>query len=66
MEVAFEEAREHLGMETQRQWSDLAIARATPIILGLFSLVTIFASKLQEYAQRQFCQFFTHAIQDSV
>jgi hypothetical protein len=47
LEVAFEEAREHLGMETQRQWSDLAIARATPIILGLFSLVTIFASKLQ-------------------
>ena len=47
LEVTFEEAREHLGMETQRQWSDLAIARATPIILGLFSLVTIFASKLQ-------------------
>jgi hypothetical protein len=47
LEVTFEEAREHLGMETQRQWSDLAIARATPILLGLFSLVTIFASKLQ-------------------
>ncbi len=47
LEVTFEEAREHLGMETQRQWSDLAIARTTPILLGLFSLVTIFASKLQ-------------------
>lgn len=47
LEVSFEEAREHLGMETQRQWSDLAIARTTPILLGLFSLVTIFASKLQ-------------------
>ncbi|MBO0800818.1 MAG: transposase [Blastocatellia bacterium] len=47
LEVTFEEAREHLGMETQRQWSDLAIARTTPILLGLFTLVTIFASKLQ-------------------
>jgi len=47
LEVTFEEAREHLGMETQRQWSDLAIARATPTLLGLFSLVTILASKLQ-------------------
>jgi hypothetical protein len=47
LEVTFEEARERLGMETQRQWSDLAIARTTPILLGLFSLVTIFASKLQ-------------------
>jgi len=47
LEVTFEEARERLGMETQRQWSDLAIARTTPILLGLFSLVAIFAGKLQ-------------------
>lgn len=47
MEVTFEEARAHLGMETQRQWSDLAIARTTPILLGLFSLVTILAHHLQ-------------------
>ncbi|MDQ3013049.1 MAG: hypothetical protein M3X11_20370, partial [Acidobacteriota bacterium] len=45
LEVIFEETREHLGMETQRQWSDLAIARTTPILLGLFSLVTMFARK---------------------
>ncbi len=38
LEVTFEEAREHLGMETQRQWSDLAIARTTPILLS-----TVFA-----------------------
>jgi DDE superfamily endonuclease len=43
MEVTFEEARRHLGVETQRQWSDLAIARTTPALLGLFSLVTLFA-----------------------
>jgi hypothetical protein len=47
LEVTFEEAREHLGMETQRQWSDLAIARTTPILLGLFSLVTMFAHSLR-------------------
>ncbi len=38
---AFRETRDHLGVETQRQWSDLAIARATPCLLGLFSLVTL-------------------------
>ena len=36
----------HLGMETQRQWSDLAILRTTPALLGLFSLVTLWASQL--------------------
>ena len=47
LEVTFEEAREHLGMETQRQWSALAIVRTTPCLLGLFSLVVLFASRLQ-------------------
>ena len=46
VEVTFEEARAHLGVETQRQWSDLAIARTTPAMLGLFSLVTVFAHQL--------------------
>ena len=43
LEVTFEEARRHLGLETQRQWSDLAIRRTTPALLGLFSLVTLLA-----------------------
>jgi hypothetical protein len=43
LEVTFQEARRHLGLETQRQWSDLAILRTTPALLGLFSLVTLFA-----------------------
>ncbi len=43
LEVTFQEARRHLGFETQRQWSDLAIRRTTPALLGLFSLVTLFA-----------------------
>ena len=46
MEVTFEETRAHLGMETQRQWSDLAIARTTPVFLGLFSLVALMADHL--------------------
>ena len=33
-------------MQTQRQWSDLAILRTTPALLGLFSLVTLWASQL--------------------
>jgi hypothetical protein len=41
LEVTFEETRRHLGIETQRQWSDLAIRRTTPALLGLFSLVTL-------------------------
>jgi hypothetical protein len=46
VEVTFQEARTHLGFETQRQWSDLAIARTTPALLGLFSLVTLLAHQL--------------------
>ncbi len=43
LEVTFGEMRAHLGMETQRQWSDLAIARTTPVLLGLFSVVSVLA-----------------------
>jgi hypothetical protein len=43
LEVTFEEARRHLGLETQRQWSAAAIRRTTPVLLGLFSLVTLLA-----------------------
>jgi hypothetical protein len=43
VEVTFHEVRTHLGVETQRQWTDLAIQRTTPALLGLFSLVTLLA-----------------------
>jgi hypothetical protein len=46
VEVTFEESRRHLGVESQRQWSDLAIARTTPCLLGLFSIVTLLADRL--------------------
>lgn len=41
LEVSYEESRAHLGIETQRQWSDLAIERTTPCLLGLYSLVVL-------------------------
>jgi len=43
LEVTFHEVREHLGVETQRQWSDLSILRTTPALLALFSVVTLLA-----------------------
>ena len=46
VEVTFAEVRRHLGVETQRQWSDPAIARTTPALLGLFSLVTLWANEI--------------------
>ena len=48
--MTYHEVREHLGVETQRQWSDLAILRTTPTLLGLFSLVTLLA---HQHAQRR-------------
>ena len=46
IEITFEETRTHLGVETQRQWSDKAIARTTPLLMGLYSLVTLLALEL--------------------
>jgi DDE superfamily endonuclease len=46
-EVTFGEARRHLGVETQRQWSDKAVARTTPALLGLYSLVALWADGLR-------------------
>jgi hypothetical protein len=46
MEVTFEEARAHIGIEMQRQWSGGTIARVTPVLWGLFALVTGLADRL--------------------
>ena len=61
VEVTFAEVRRHLGVETQRQWSDTAIARTTPALLGLFSLVTVWADEvaqqwLEATTRRLVCQ----------
>jgi hypothetical protein len=46
VEVTFEESRRHLGIETQRQWSNKAIGRETPCLFGLFSLITLLAQEM--------------------
>ena len=53
LEVTFREVRDHLGVETQRQWSDRAIARSTPCLLGLFSIVALLAARLGPRARLQ-------------
>jgi len=51
LETTFEEGHAHLGLETQRQWSDLAIERTTPLLFGLYSLVTLFGHALYPHGQ---------------
>ena len=51
LEVTFEESRAHLGIETQRQWSDRAIERSTPLLFSLYSLVTLFGQALHPDGQ---------------
>jgi len=46
VEVTFEESRAHLGIETQRQWSDMAIERTTPCLFGLYSVVALLGRSL--------------------
>jgi hypothetical protein len=55
LEVTFREVRDHLGVETQRQWSEKAIARTTPCLLGLFSIVTLLAARLDGRLRLQVC-----------
>lgn len=45
METTFQEIRQRLGFETQRQWSEKALRRTAPALLGLFSLVTLLAHR---------------------
>ncbi len=56
LETTFEESRAHLGIETQRQWSDLAIERTTPMLLGLYSLITLFGHTLAPDGQLPIAQ----------
>jgi hypothetical protein len=49
--VTLEESRAHLGIETQRQWSDRAVERSTPALLGLYSLVTLCGQALYPAGQ---------------
>jgi hypothetical protein len=53
VEVTFREVRDHLGVETGRQWSDRAIARTTPCLLAMFSMVTLLAGRLPHQVRQQ-------------
>ncbi len=55
VEVTFRKVRDHLGVETQRQWSDRAIARTTPCLLALFSVVALLAARLDPRARLAVC-----------
>jgi len=55
VEVTFREVRDHLGVETQRQWSDRAIGRTTPCLLALFSIVALLATRLDRRARSAVC-----------
>jgi Transposase DDE domain len=45
METTFQEARQYLGVDGQRQWKDAAVARTTPVRLGLYSLVALIVQR---------------------
>ncbi|WP_244536701.1 hypothetical protein [Methylobacterium brachiatum] len=53
VKVTFQEVRAHMGVETQRPWSDTAIARTTPCLLALFSIVTLLAAQLPARQRRR-------------
>lgn len=53
IETTFEESRRHLGIETQRQWSDKAIERTTPSIFGSFSITVLMAKEIVEETKKQ-------------
>lgn len=63
LEVTFAQVWAYLGVETQRQWSDFAIIRTTPVLLGLFSRVTLLANRLHARGQlrAQACAWYQNA-----
>jgi len=54
--TVFEESQVHLGIEAQRQWSDLAIEQTTTLLFGLSSLVGLFGCALHPNEDIPFAQ----------
>lgn len=52
IEVTFEESRALLGLETTRHWCKQSVLRVTPILLGLFSVVTLIWNNLPAARRR--------------
>jgi hypothetical protein len=53
MEATFQEMPQRLGFETQRHWSELAVRRTAPVLLALFSMVTLFAHQYMHYRAKK-------------
>lgn len=53
IEVTFEEAREHVGLETTRGRCAQTILRAEPCLFGLYTLVALWFSELPESERRE-------------
>jgi hypothetical protein len=51
METTFQEARQYLGVDGQRQWNDAAVARTTPVRLGLYALVALIVQRQPAWQQ---------------
>ena len=52
LETTFQEAREHLGLETLRNWSEKAVKRSVPFLLGLYSLIVVWFALHVEQPER--------------
>ena len=48
IEVTFQEARAHLGVETTRGWTRQTVLRAEPSLFGLYSIVALWFAALPE------------------
>lgn len=44
LETTFQEMREHLGLETLRNWSRTAVGRSVPLLLSVYSLIVVWFS----------------------
>jgi DDE superfamily endonuclease len=60
VEVTFEEGRAHLGLETQRQWSDQAIARTRRVKKPKRHLPTAFTTPPSPAPCLEFCLMMPH------
>ena len=50
LEVTFQEAREHLGLESARNWAKMSVTRTVPCLLGLFTLISLYFRRLCQTA----------------
>lgn len=52
LETTFQEAREHLGLETLRNRSGEAVRRSVPMLMGLYSLIVVWFARHVRHPER--------------